>query len=82
MGFCTFDSNVHYYNLKSSLSQPQMLVVPELSDSFLPVPEDLLVNLSESRAVVDTLIENLAQVREEQRHERAGLGRVGWVCVM
>lgn len=61
MGFCTFDSGVHYYNLKSSLSQPQMLVVPDHADPFLPVPDDLLVNLSESRAVVDTLVENLAQ---------------------
>lgn len=63
VGICTFDSGVHYYNLKASLSQPQMLVVPDLSDPFLPVPEDLLVNLSESRAVVDTLLENLAQAR-------------------
>lgn len=61
VGFCTFDSGVHYYNLKSSLSQPQMLVVPDHTDPFLPVPDDLLVNLSESRAVVDTLVENLAQ---------------------
>lgn len=63
VGFCTFDSSVHFYNLKSSLSQPQMLVVPDLSDPFLPVPDDLLVNLSESRSVVDTLLDNLAQVR-------------------
>lgn len=61
VGFCTFDSNVHYYNLKASLGQPQMLVVPDHTDPFLPVPDDLLVNLSESRAVVDTLVENLAQ---------------------
>lgn len=62
MGFCTFDSSVQYYNLKASLSQPQMLVVPDSTDPFLPVPDDLLVNLSESRAVVDTLLDNLAQV--------------------
>ena len=61
MGFCTFNSSVHYYNLKSDLSQPQMLVVPDLADPFLPVPDDLLVNLSESRSIVDTLLDNLAQ---------------------
>lgn len=61
MGFCTFDSRVHYYNLKANLSQPQMLVVPDLADPFLPVPDDLLVNLSESRSVVDTLLDNLAR---------------------
>ncbi|CAN0314701.1 unnamed protein product [Ectocarpus fasciculatus] len=62
VGFCTFDSSVHFYNLKSNLSQPQMLVVPDLDEPFLPVPDDLLVNLSESRSVVDTLLDNLAQV--------------------
>lgn len=62
MGFCTFDSTVHHYNLKSSLSQPQILVVPDLSDPFLPAPDDLLVNLSESRAVVYTLLDSLANV--------------------
>lgn len=61
MGFCTFDSSVHYYNLKASLCQPQMLVVPDHTDPFLPVPEDLLVNLSESRSVVDALVESLSQ---------------------
>ena len=36
-----------------------MLVVPELDDPFLPLPDDLLVNLSESRAVVEALLEAL-----------------------
>jgi protein transport protein SEC24 len=26
IGFLTFDSHLHFYNLRSSLSQPQMLV--------------------------------------------------------
>lgn len=69
MGFCTFDSSVHYYNLKSNLSQPQMLVVPDLDEPFLPVPDDLLVNLSESRSVVDSLLDNLAQVTNRQPTE-------------
>lgn len=65
---CTFDSGVHYYNLKASLSQPQMLVVPDLTDAFLPVPEDLLVNLSESRAVVEALLDSLAQASVRSVH--------------
>lgn len=28
IGFLTFDSSLHFFNLKSSLSQPQMLVCP------------------------------------------------------
>eukprot|EP00752_Nemacystus_decipiens_P003181 g2944.t1 len=74
VGFCTFNSSVHYYNLKSNLSQPQMLVVPDLADPFLPVPDDLLVNLSESRSVVDTLLDNLAQMHSETRDAECCLG--------
>ncbi|CAM9779798.1 unnamed protein product [Pylaiella littoralis] len=74
VGFCTFDSSVHYYNLKSNLSQPQMLVVPDLADPFLPVPDDLLVNLSESRSVVDTLLDNLAQMHSGTRDAECCLG--------
>lgn len=36
-----------------------MLVVPELDDPFLPLPDDLLVNLSESREVVEALLDAL-----------------------
>ena len=59
VGFLTYDSSLHFYNLKSALSQPQMLVVADLSDLFLPAPDDLLVNLQESRHVVDALLDAL-----------------------
>eukprot|EP00878_Enallax_costatus_P011952 GHUV01012479.1.p1 GENE.GHUV01012479.1~~GHUV01012479.1.p1 ORF type:complete len:992 (+),score=282.52 GHUV01012479.1:492-3467(+) len=59
VGFLTYDNGLHFYNLKPTLAAPQMLVVPELDDPFLPLPDDLLVNLSESRAVVEALLEAL-----------------------
>eukprot|EP01105_Mastigella_eilhardi_P002054 TRINITY_DN1246_c3_g1_i1.p1 TRINITY_DN1246_c3_g1~~TRINITY_DN1246_c3_g1_i1.p1 ORF type:complete len:909 (-),score=246.17 TRINITY_DN1246_c3_g1_i1:29-2374(-) len=62
-GVVTFDNTVHFYNLKSSLSQPQMLTVPDLQNMLLPVPEDeLLVNLSESKQVVLQLLEKLPKM--------------------
>lgn len=36
---------------QSTLSAPQMLVVTELDEPFLPLPDDLLVNLRDSREV-------------------------------
>lgn len=59
IGFITFDSTLHFHNLKSSLTQPQMLVVADLDDVFLPLPDDLLVNLSDSRHVVDAFLDSL-----------------------
>jgi hypothetical protein len=44
-------STLHFYNLKAGLTNPQMMVVAELEEPFLPLPDDLLVNANESRCV-------------------------------
>ena len=36
-----------------------MMVVTDLTEVFLPIPDDLLVNLVDSRALVDTLLTKL-----------------------
>uniref|UniRef100_A0A8C6KJT5 SEC24 homolog B, COPII coat complex component n=1 Tax=Nothobranchius furzeri TaxID=105023 RepID=A0A8C6KJT5_NOTFU len=40
VGFLTFDSTIHFYNLREGLSQPQMLVVSDIDGTF---GEDSLV---------------------------------------
>lgn len=60
IGFITFDSTVHFYNLKATLAQSQMLVVPDLDDVLLPSPDDLLVVMESSIALVRSLLERLA----------------------
>lgn len=59
IGFITFDSSIHFYNLKSSLKAPQMLVVSDITDVIMPSPEDLLVNLQDSRDVVEQLLDSI-----------------------
>ena len=59
VGFLTYDSTLHFYALKPGSSQPQMMVVAELDDPFCPAPDDLLVNLQESRDAVDALLDML-----------------------
>ena len=59
IGFITFDNSVHYYNLGSDLAQPQMLVVSDLKELFVPLPDNLLVNLNDSRSVVEAFLDNL-----------------------
>ena len=44
---------------ESSLTQPQMVVMSDTEDPFVPLPDDLLVNLAESRAVVEALLDSL-----------------------
>jgi protein transport protein SEC24 len=59
IGFITFDRTVHYYNLAPDLASPQMLVVSDLKELFVPLPDNLFVNLKESRAVIDTFLDSL-----------------------
>lgn len=47
----TFDKVVHFYNLKAGLGKPQMLVVGDIEDMFVPLSEGFLVDAWESRYV-------------------------------
>ncbi|XP_028779448.1 protein transport protein Sec24-like At3g07100 [Neltuma alba] len=74
IGFATFDSTIHFYNMKSSLTQPQMLVVSDLDDIFVPLPDDLLVNLSESRSVVETFLDSLPSMFQNNVNVESAFG--------
>jgi len=74
VGFITYDDSVHYYSLKSGLSNPQMLVVADLVELFVPVPDDLLVNLQESREVIDAFLQNLPTMFQKTTCQSSCLG--------
>ncbi|GMP99662.1 hypothetical protein CsSME_00047051 [Camellia sinensis var. sinensis] len=74
IGFITFDSTIHFYNMKSSLTQPQMMVVSDLDDIFVPLPDDLLVNLSESKSVVDAFLESLPSMFQDNVNVESAFG--------
>uniref|UniRef100_A0A452SYU4 SEC24 homolog B, COPII coat complex component n=1 Tax=Ursus maritimus TaxID=29073 RepID=A0A452SYU4_URSMA len=63
IGFMTFDSTIHFYNLQEGLSQPQMLIVSDIDDVFLPTPDSLLVNLYESKELIKDLLNALPSGR-------------------
>ncbi|RKP36450.1 Sec23/Sec24 trunk domain-containing protein [Dimargaris cristalligena] len=60
--FITVDSALHFYSLTPEGTEPQMLVVPDLDDPFLPYPNQLLVNLSECRPAIDALLSRLGEM--------------------
>ncbi|KAH7662696.1 vWA-like protein [Dioscorea alata] len=74
IAFLTFDSRLHFYSLKSSLSQPQMMVVSDLEDIFLPMHDDLLVNLADSRTAIDTLLDSLPSMFQHTVDVESALG--------
>ncbi|KAG6622779.1 protein transporter Sec24 [Phytophthora cinnamomi] len=74
VGFLTYDSTIHFYNLKSTLKAPQMMVVADLDELFIPIPDELLVNLSDSREVVEMLLETLPAIHQNARSAETALG--------
>ena len=48
--------------------------MPDINELFLPLPEDLLVNLKESREVVDALLEGLEGMYTHTRNVEAAVG--------
>ncbi|KAK2507213.1 hypothetical protein MC885_003804 [Smutsia gigantea] len=74
IGFMTFDSTVHFYNLQEGLSQPQMLIVSDIDDVFLPTPDSLLVNLYESKELIKDLLNALPNLFTNTRETHSALG--------
>ncbi|KAL2077699.1 hypothetical protein ACEWY4_027203 [Coilia grayii] len=74
VGFLTFDSTIHFYDLQEGLSQPQMLVVSDIDDVFIPTPDSLLVNLKESKELVKDLLTGLPSMFRQTRETHSALG--------
>ncbi|XP_023962608.1 protein transport protein Sec24B isoform X2 [Chrysemys picta bellii] len=74
IGFITFDSTVQFYNLQEGLSQPQMLIVSDIDDVFLPTPDSLLVNLHESKELIKDLLNALPTMFINTRETHSALG--------
>ncbi|XP_053672360.1 protein transport protein Sec24C [Anopheles nili] len=67
VGFITYNSSVHFYNLKSTLAQPQMMVVGDLQEMFMPLLDGFLVDPEESATVIDALMEQIPKMFEDTR---------------
>ncbi|CAG8555774.1 1225_t:CDS:10 [Paraglomus occultum] len=74
IGIMTFDKDVHFYNMKSSLEQAQMLVVPDVNDVFVPLSDGFLVDPVESRSVIEGLLEALPTMFAETNIAEPVLG--------
>ncbi|KAM3590025.1 uncharacterized protein V6R79_002079 [Siganus canaliculatus] len=59
VGFVTYNKVLHFYNVKSALAQPQMMVVSDTAEMFVPLLDGFLVNYQESRAVISNLLDQI-----------------------
>ncbi|KAJ4952663.1 hypothetical protein NE237_029495 [Protea cynaroides] len=74
VGIATFDSAIHFYNLKRSLQQPLMLIVPDIQDVYTPLQTDIIVQLSESRQHLVQLLENIPTMFQSNKVADSAFG--------
>lgn len=76
VGFMTYDNKINFYNCNKALAQPQQMTVGDVQDMFVPLAEGLMVDLAESEAVIDSLLEQLPAMFAENRETETILGPV------
>ncbi|XP_023287064.1 protein transport protein Sec24C isoform X3 [Seriola lalandi dorsalis] len=76
VGFVTYNKVLHFYNVKGSLAQPQMLVVSDVSDMFVPLLDGFLVNVNESRLVIESLLDQIPEMFADTRETETVFGPV------
>ncbi|XP_077202303.1 protein transport protein Sec24C isoform X2 [Paroedura picta] len=76
VGFVTYNKVLHFYNVKSSLAQPQMMVVSDVADMFVPLLDGFLVNVNESRAVFTSLLDQIPEMFADTRETETVFGPV------
>ncbi|XP_073013012.1 protein transport protein SEC24 C-like [Typha latifolia] len=74
VGIATFDSNIHFYNLKRGLQQPLMLIVPDVQDVYTPLQADLVVQLTECRQNLEQLLESIPNMFENNKVADSAFG--------
>merc|ERR1719191_2245 len=76
VGFMTYDSKINFYNCNAALAQPQQMTVGDVDDMFVPLAEGLMVDVNQSEAVIDSLLEQIPSMSGETRETETILGPV------
>jgi protein transport protein SEC24 len=70
----TYDKAIHFYNLNPSLEQAQMMVVPDVSDSFMPLSSGFLVDPIASKNVIENLLDTIPTLFASNRIAEPAMG--------
>ena len=74
IGFITYNSSLHFYNLSDALSQPRMMIFPDLEDLELPMPDSLMVNLNENKEAIQLFLQSLPSMFADTYETDSALG--------
>ncbi|VVC37865.1 Sec23/Sec24, trunk domain,Sec23/Sec24 beta-sandwich,ADF-H/Gelsolin-like domain,Zinc finger [Cinara cedri] len=67
VGFITYDTTVHFYNIKETLVLPQVMVVGDTTEMFVPLLDGFLCNPEKSSHVIDALMDIIPSMFNETR---------------
>ncbi|XP_043495941.1 protein transport protein Sec24C [Polistes fuscatus] len=67
VGFITYNNTVHFYNVNPCLTQPQMMVVGDVQDVFMPLLDGFLCDIDESEVVIDSLMAQIPAMFADTR---------------
>lgn len=74
VGIVTFDSTIHFYNLKRALQQSLMLIIPDVQDVYTPLQIDVIVPLPECRQHLELLLESIPIMFQSNRTYESAFG--------
>jgi protein transport protein SEC24 len=77
IGFLAVDSSLHYFCIpkdEDENGETSQLVVSDLDEPFLPVPQDLLVPLNESRASIEKFLQKLPEMFQNNQSNGSCMG--------
>eukprot|EP00038_Savillea_parva_P007834 m.172841 g.172841 ORF g.172841 m.172841 type:complete len:1098 (+) comp13591_c0_seq1:68-3361(+) len=67
IGIITFGGGIQFYNLTAGLGQPQMMVMTDVGQPFVPLKTGLFVRVSESREIIESLLAQLPHMFEHTK---------------
>jgi protein transport protein SEC24 len=74
LGIMTFDTNIHFYNVSGSLKNPQMIVVNDFEEMFVPIAEEVLVPVNENETSILALLDTLPRMFRSNKAAESCLG--------
>lgn len=80
VGIVTFDRNVHFYDMRSGLIEPQLVVMSDILDPFVPLNDGLFFDPAEGHDMALDLLERLPKMLQGTRASEVSVGSVVSAC--
>ncbi len=81
VGIVTFDNNVQFYDLRETLNEPQIMIMSDILEPFVPLNDGLFFDPIASKEIALSLLERLPKLFQETRILDSCLGSVVSACV-